>query len=310
MASQNKILMLDDDQALLDLYQDILRELPSKPEVIISNSGARAIALLEAEPFTLLITDLKMPKMDGLQVLSIVRRKFPELRIICLTGILDEEYRSRAYAMGVELFWQKPSSTEEMKSVQGLRRIPPRARSGRSRLPRSAKQSLMDLIQMECLAQSSAVLRITQGGVEGKIWISSGDVIDAAALNLTGEAAFKEIFSWKGGNFEILPHEPDRIRTIMTSSQNLLLTTSQEIDEARGDQAQVEATGEPTAAAAASGLAALARFEGVEFVLTTTCEGKKASESWGLKMPGRWQNGCAMFIRACGLWARNSKRAG
>ncbi len=286
MASQNKILMLDDDQALLDLYQDILKELPSKPEVIISNSGARAIALLESEPFTLLITDLKMPKMDGLQVLSIVRRKFPELRIICLTGVLDEEYRSRAYAMGVELFWQKPSSTEEMNMFKDcVESLLGREAAGLGFRGVQSK-SLMDLIQMECLAQSSAVLRITQGGVEGKIWISSGDIVDAAAHNLTGEAAFKEIFSWKGGNFEILPHEPDRPRTIMTSSQNLLLTTSQEIDEARGDQAQVQANGEPTAAAAASGLAALARFEGVEFVLTTTADGKKASESWGLENAG------------------------
>ena len=59
-----------------------------------------------------------MPKMDGLQVLAIVRRKYPHLRIIVLTGVLDEEYRSRAYAQGVELFWQKPASTEEFKLFQ------------------------------------------------------------------------------------------------------------------------------------------------------------------------------------------------
>ena len=69
-------------------------------------------------PLHLLITDLRMPKMDGLQVLAIVRRKFPHLRIIVLTGVLDEEYRSRAYAQGVELFWQKPSNAEEIELFQ------------------------------------------------------------------------------------------------------------------------------------------------------------------------------------------------
>src|SRR5580658_1896656 len=113
MAKQHKILLLDDDEQLLELYQELLQHLPSQPEVRVSNSGARAIALLESEPFTLLITDLRMPKMDGLQVLTIVRRKYPYLRIIVLTGVLDEEYRSRAYALGVDMFWQKPSSTEE-----------------------------------------------------------------------------------------------------------------------------------------------------------------------------------------------------
>src|SRR5271156_6696885 len=118
MANQHKILLLDDDEQILELYQELLRQLPSQPEVHVSNSGARAIALLESEPFTLLITDLRMPKMDGLQVLAIVRRKFPHLRIIVLTGVLDEEYRSRAYAQGVELFWQKPSSSDEIKLFQ------------------------------------------------------------------------------------------------------------------------------------------------------------------------------------------------
>src|SRR5580693_8391595 len=118
MAKQHKILLLDDDEQLLELYQELLQELPSQPEVRVSNSGARAIAMLESEPFTLLITDLRMPKMDGLQVLAIVRRKFPQLRIVVLTGVLDEEYRSRCYAQGVEMFWQKPSNTEDIQMFQ------------------------------------------------------------------------------------------------------------------------------------------------------------------------------------------------
>ena len=48
-----------------------------------------------------------MPRMDGLQVLSIVRRRHPELRTVVLSGLEDEEYRSRAYALGVDLFWIK-----------------------------------------------------------------------------------------------------------------------------------------------------------------------------------------------------------
>src|SRR5271157_3224920 len=118
MASRHKILLLDDDEQMLELYQELLRNLPSQPEVTTSSSGARAIALLESEPFTLLITDLRMPKMDGLQVLAIVRRKFPQLRIVVLTGVLDEEYRARAYAQGVEMFWQKPSSAEDIQLFQ------------------------------------------------------------------------------------------------------------------------------------------------------------------------------------------------
>jgi CheY-like chemotaxis protein len=115
MATTNKILLLDDEQDLLDLYREVLSQLPSQPEIYTANSGARAIALLEAEPFTLLISDLNMPKMDGLQVLSIVNRKYPQLRIVVMTSVMDEQYRSRAYAMGEDLFWQNPGTEKENK---------------------------------------------------------------------------------------------------------------------------------------------------------------------------------------------------
>ena len=213
MPTKHKILLLDDDEQMLDVYQDLLKQLPSKPDVRVCNSGARAIALLDSEPFTLLITDLRMPKMDGLQVLAIVRRKFPHLRIIVLTGVLDEEYRSRAYAQGVELFWQKPGSSEEVKLFQDCiveSSLLDRETRNEGGLPRHMQsKSLVDLIQLECLSRSSSVLRVTQGALEGRIWVQNGEITDAATANFTGEEAFKEILSWKSGNFEILPADPD-----------------------------------------------------------------------------------------------------
>src|SRR6266513_3395305 len=115
METRHKILLLDDDPDLLAMYKEILAEMPSRPEVHTAQGGSRAMAMLEAEPFRLLICDLKMPKMDGLQVLSIVRRKYPQLRTVALTSVPDEQFRSRVYALGVDLFWQKPSSEPEIK---------------------------------------------------------------------------------------------------------------------------------------------------------------------------------------------------
>ena len=288
MAARHKILLLDDDEQMLELYQEILKDLPAQPEVRTCTSGARAISLLESESFRLLITDLRMPKMDGLQVLAIVRRKFPDLRIIVLTGLVDEEFRSRAYAQGVELFWQKPSTAEEVQffkdCVESLLDREDQADGGFRGMQR---KSLVDLIQLECLSQSSSVLRITQGNLEGKIWVGSGNIVDAATLNLNGEAAFKEILSWKGGNFEILPGEPDHKRVIMGSYQGLLLDSAQALDENKGQMqvADIEAAlsaGTPAAAAPSSPLAPLAKFEGVEFVVSME---KGGVNSYGAENP-------------------------
>src|SRR5438552_3278989 len=115
METRHKVLLVDDEPGLLDLYQQILAQLPSRPEIHSAASGTRAMAMLEAEPFRLLICDLKMPKMDGLQVLSIVRRKYPQLRTVALTSVVDEQFRMRVYALGVDLFWRKPSTEQEIK---------------------------------------------------------------------------------------------------------------------------------------------------------------------------------------------------
>src|SRR5258707_10900455 len=159
MSARHKILLVDDDQDLLDLYREILSQLPSRPEISTSSTGARAMAMLESEPYTLLVCDLNMPKMDGLQVLSIVRRKYPELRTVVLTSVLDEQFRSRVYSLGVDLFWQKPGTDTEIKMflecIESLL-----GREAESGFRGVQSKSLVDIIQLECLSQSSAGLRI------------------------------------------------------------------------------------------------------------------------------------------------------
>jgi len=294
MEGQQKILLLDDDETMLELYQQLLQELPSHPEVQTSTSGARAISLLDAEPFTLLITDLRMPKMDGLQVLSIVRRKFPHLRIVVLTALVDEEFRSRAYAQGVELFWQKPANGEEMQFFKDcIESLLDREYRQESGFRGMQSKSLVDLLQLECLSGGSSSLRITQGSLEGRIWMQNGDIIDAATGDLKGEKAFCEILSWRGGHFEILPPEANHPRLIAESPQALLLNTAQTIDEEKGDPHSTETE----VLRKTSPLAALGRFEGVEFVLAIPLDEREPASSWG-----------GENVEQLGGWARDSWR--
>jgi hypothetical protein len=123
-------------------------------------------------------------------------------------------------------------------------------------------KSLMDIIQLECISQSSSVLRITNGVLSGKIWIQNGELVDSEAADLRGEAAFQRILSWKAGNFEMLPADPNRPRTIFKSYNALLLESAQAFDESQGG---VTAEGAPPSSA--SPLARLSQLEGVEFVL-------------------------------------------
>src|SRR2546422_2163594 len=241
MSSGHKILLLDDDQDLLELYREMLARLPSQPEIHTATSGARAIALLESEPYSLLISDLNMPKMDGLQVLTIVRRKFPQLRTAVMTSVVDAQFRTRAYAMGIDLFLEKPNTSQEISFfLDCIESLLGREMDGGFRGMQS--KSLVDIIQLECLSQSSSVLKITNASFSGRIWFINGDVIDAETQDLNGEPAFRKILSWKTGNFEILPADQERNRNIFNSYQGLLLESAQALDEAKTRHQEVGST--------------------------------------------------------------------
>jgi CheY-like chemotaxis protein len=267
MPGRNKILLLDDDQDVLEMYRELLGRLPSQPAVLTASSGARALALLEAEPFTLLISDLNMPRMDGLQVLTIVRRKFPRLRTAVLTSVGDPEFRARAYQLGIDLFLEKPNTQQEvtffMDCIESLM-----GREEDTGFRGVQSKSLVDIVQLECLSQSSSTLKVTRGALTGKIWFANGDVVDAEAGELRAEDAFRRILGWRTGSFEILPAEPDRERRIFTAYHGLLLETVQALDEAQAGMVSAsveegEARAEPVSE---SPLAALTRLNGVEFV--------------------------------------------
>jgi CheY-like chemotaxis protein len=280
MGTRHKVLLLDDDVDLLDMYRQLLTQLPSQPEIYTATSGPRAMAMLEAEPFRLLICDLRMPKMDGLQVLSIVRRKHPELRTVALTSVADEQFRSRAYALGVDLFWYKPATEQEIKMfLECLESLLGRESDDGFRGVQS--KSLVDIIQLECISQSSSVLRITNGGQTGKIWIHEGEVIDAEAGDLLGEPAFHKILSWRAGGFESLPAEPDRPRTILKSYNGLLLETAQAIDEKRA------INGDGTTPPVSSSVPQLSQIEGIEFVLAMRPGQENPPMARGLENPER-----------------------
>jgi Domain of unknown function (DUF4388) len=226
-----------------------------------------------------------------------------------LTSVMDEQFRSRVYGLGVDLFWQKPGSGEEIKQfldcIESLL-----GRETQTGFRGVQSKSLVDIIQLECISHNSTVLKITNGSLVGRIWILNGDVIDAMTEDRTGEAAFHVILSWKSGNFESLPSEPDHPRTINNSYQGLLLETAQAQDEAHG-LASAAAVGSVPANVAVtpdvppppSPLVAMSRCEGVEFVLLLKPGSKEGFEARGLENPqpiADWARHTIESLRALG----------
>lgn len=301
MAVRHKLLILDDEQDILDLFRELLSRLPGEPEIHTANNGARALALLESEPFHLLLADLKMPNIDGFQVLTVARKKYPTLKTVVISGLVDDQTRSRAYSLGIDLFLEKPKSNKEINLfVDCIEALLNREEVSGFRGVQS--KGLSDIVQMECLSKNSSILKIINGPLEGRIWIHDGEIIDAAVGETTGEAAFKKIFGWKSGHFENLPGDPSRPRTIHNSYQGLLLDTAQSSDESEGG---TPAPGEPGAAPASptGSLGAIARIKGVEFVVSSEAADPKKLEHWGAENPEKaavWCQKTLQGFRALG----------
>jgi PAS domain S-box-containing protein len=86
-AGKLKVLAVDDDRLVLFNTTAMLEDLGH--EVVEAGSGLEAIALLEKDRFDMLITDQAMPRMTGLQLLDVVRERWPDLPVILATGYAE-----------------------------------------------------------------------------------------------------------------------------------------------------------------------------------------------------------------------------
>lgn len=115
MTEKLKILVVDDEAVILDSAQKILSR--EGFVVRITNSAERALELLHAEPPAIMLVDLKLPKLSGIELLNLVRREFPQLAVILMTGYSTLENAVAALKNGAFDFLPKPFAFEELLST-------------------------------------------------------------------------------------------------------------------------------------------------------------------------------------------------
>lgn len=110
------VMLVDDEQAVLDtLTATIQWESLGIHHIFTASNGAAALEQLKENKVDLLITDIKMPGMDGLTLLSKVRTLYPSIRCILLTAYGEFEYARKALELGVENYLLKPFQQNELE---------------------------------------------------------------------------------------------------------------------------------------------------------------------------------------------------
>ena len=113
-----KILLVDDEQYVLDRLTAILRGgLPEELTVSTASDGAEALEKALASPPDLLITDVRMPRMDGMDLALQITSIAPDCKIVFLSNYSDKEYLRQAIHLHAVEYIDKPVTPERLLSL-------------------------------------------------------------------------------------------------------------------------------------------------------------------------------------------------
>lgn len=111
-----RILFVDDEVRILEGLERMLRPQRHTWEMGFAPGGEAALAMMEATPYDIVVTDMKMPKMDGAALLEIVRKKYPRSMRIVLSGYTELEASYRAVPVAHQ-FLLKPCDADRLRSA-------------------------------------------------------------------------------------------------------------------------------------------------------------------------------------------------
>lgn len=116
---RSRVLVVDDEPGILEFADRTLRA--AGYTTSRAGSGSAALALAEsAGPFDLLLTDMRMPGMNGDELARRMRQVFPDLKVLYLTGYCDQLFHQKGELWTGEAFLDKPSSATGLLEAVSL----------------------------------------------------------------------------------------------------------------------------------------------------------------------------------------------
>jgi len=112
MNGKYRILIVDDEKVLCSVFKEGLSA--SGYDCETASNGKTALELLGKNDFDVMVTDIIMPGMDGLELTSQAKQKKPDMAVIVMTGFQQEESYDRAIGLGASDFIKKPFAINEL----------------------------------------------------------------------------------------------------------------------------------------------------------------------------------------------------
>jgi len=193
------VLIVDDDKEMLLALKEGFKRYQESFAVLLAEDGLKALDSLKANVISLVVTDLKMPQMDGFELLAHIMEHYPDIPVIMITGYSTPEMELLARQGGAVGYISKPFLIENL-ARQILATL--RKESEGGTLHSVSSGMFLQLIEME---QKTCTIRLEDksSGEKGILFFREGELLDARVNNLKGESAAHKIFSWDEVNLSI-----------------------------------------------------------------------------------------------------------
>ena len=229
---RKQFLFVDDEPAFLTDIREVFFQMSGGAwEISTAENHAQALAILQKHRMDVVVLDLDMPVVDGLQFLRLLARTHPGQQVVMWTGRGTEASRKACLESGAALYLEKLIAPEGFSAVFAALdalagAVPQEGFRGVMR-----RVGLQEVLQMECLARKSSVLEIFTNKIRGRIFISDGTIVHAESGALQGEVALYGLLALRNGEFNFLPFTEPQRRTIAGHWESLLMEAARLSDE-------------------------------------------------------------------------------
>ncbi len=220
------VLLVDDQRFFLRTVQATLRTLNTNCRIITARNGKQALKVLATEPLDLVITDLKMPVMDGFSLLSEMGEKYPFVPVIIMSAFVFADIEGRINQPGGFRYLKKPVDLNHLSEVVSDI-LSSNVEGGINGISVSG---FLQLIEME---QKTCTLRITSNGRIGYMYVEKGRLYGARFDGRDDLEAALEIVGWESSEIEIFKNCSVPENRINLPMNHVLLEGLRRKDEGR-----------------------------------------------------------------------------
>lgn len=225
---RKRVLIADPDKSARHLIQRELEKHDKGISVFTAEDGLIAIGLLKKKIFSLVISDIKMPRMDGILLLAYVAEHFPDIPVMLNIGYGGAAMGKLVQENGAVDYLEKPIDTTVL--LEKIEIVFKRQSSGGT-LRNISTGTFLQMMKME---NRTCMVRVYDNSSEeqGILFVRKGQLIDARSNGLMGQKAVFNILAWEDVTLSIQNDCPQFKDNIQNTLEMLLLESMRRKDEA------------------------------------------------------------------------------